>query len=214
MLFYQKYKWLLPMLLFTGLLLIGRIVHTGYHTFLFIPWNLFLAIIPLYMSHKLFTAKSKGIGFIYLGIWLLFFPNALYIITDLFHLAERKSMPQWYDLLILFSAALEGIIIGFLSLADVEQFLAKYVNKKLIPFLILGIFFMSGYGVYLGRYLRWNSWDIIADPFALLVDIGHDIIHPFRNAQCWLLTGIFGTWFFIMYRVFKLFGERRLSANS
>jgi len=158
-------------------------------------------------------AKSNKAGLAYFGLWLLFFPNALYIITDLFHLAERKSMPQWYDLLILFSAALEGIIIGFLSLADVEQFIAKYVNKKLIPFLILGIFLLSGYGVYLGRYLRWNSWDIIADPFALLIDIGHDVIHPFRNAQCWLLTGIFGTWFFIMYRVFKLFGERRVSLN-
>jgi len=169
------------MLLFTGALIIVRVIHTSYHTFLFIPWNLFLALVPLYFSFRLLKTDSRRMAWVYMAAWLLFFPNSMYIITDLFHLANRKSMPQWYDLLILFSAAIEGIVIGFLSLIDVEKFLRLHIGKRFIPLALLFVFLISGYGIYLGRYLRWNSWDIITEPADLFLDIARDIVHPFRN---------------------------------
>ena len=135
--------------------------------------------------------------------WLLFFPNAMYIITDIFHLRERPGIPEWYDLLILFSAAMSGVIVGFLSLQNVEQYLNTRIDKKYIPWVILSFFLLCGYGIYLGRYLRWNSWDIITQPVSLLTDIKQDILHPIRNDQSWMLSTLFGIWLYILYKYFK-----------
>ena len=143
----------------------------------------------------------------YLAVWLLFFPNAMYIITDIFHLKEHPDVPQWYDLLILFSAAISGVIMGFLSLQNVEQYLRRNISYKLVPWVVLSFLILSGYGIYLGRYLRWNSWNIITQPISLLVDIKQDVFHPIRNNQCWMLSVLFGVWLHVLYRYFKKFGR-------
>lgn len=202
MTFYQKHKWLLPMLGFNFALIVCRVALTFSLTFLFIPWNVFLAALPLYFSFKLDRA-GKYSGWMLLVLWLLFFPNALYIVTDLFHLKQRADIPLWYDLLILFSAALIGIIMGFLSLQHVEHFLRSKIGPRYIHPIILPVFIISGYGIYLGRYMRWNSWDIITEPMTLMKDIAYDVIHPLRNMECWLLSLLFGIWMYLLYRYFK-----------
>jgi uncharacterized membrane protein len=201
--FLKTYRWLLPMLLFTGALLIGRMVHSRSFQFMFIPWNLFLALVPLVFSYKLSKSTSKMAQCIYLCLWLLFFPNSMYIVTDLFHLKVRPHVPQWYDLLILFTAAINGLIMGFLSLRDVEQHLHPKINRRYLPVILLSLFCLCGYGIYLGRYLRWNSWDIVTDPLSLLWDVKDDVFHPFRNIQAWMLSSLFGIWLYIMYVYFK-----------
>jgi uncharacterized membrane protein len=207
--FYKTYKWLLPMLGFNFALIVCRVAVTFKLTLAFIPWNVFLAAVPLYFSFKLDKA-SKYSGWLFLVLWLLFFPNAMYIVTDLFHLKQRAMIPLWYDLLILFSAALNGIIMGFLSLQHVEHFLRGKIPTRYIHPIILPVFILCGYGIYLGRYMRWNSWDIIADPISLMNDIRYDIIHPIRNMECWLLSLLFGVWMYLLYRYFKkLSGEKR-----
>lgn len=191
------------MFLFIGFMLTGRILRTGSFSFLFLPWNLFLALIPLYLSHKLSQTQGKKTAVAIFLLWLLFFPNAMYIITDLFHLHERPFIPLWYDLMLLFSSAVLGVIMGYISMINVEQFIKQHIKRRNIAWITVGFFLLSGYGVYLGRYLRWNSWDIVADPFSLLADIWQDIIHPFHNKECWLLTVILGGWLYIMYKYFK-----------
>src|SRR5688572_16253822 len=99
--FYRRYKWLMPSLAFSTVLLLARIVYTGNLTFAFLPWNLFLALLPLYFTHKIENAASKMTVLGYSCCWLLFFPNAMYITTDLFHLRERFDIALWYDLLLL-----------------------------------------------------------------------------------------------------------------
>ncbi len=207
MTFYKKYKWLAPMQLFIAGLLVARMLRTHTIMFAFIPWNLFLAVIPLYLSYQLNKTTGKRTPWLYLATWLLFFPNAMYIITDIFHLKERTDVPQWYDLLILFSAAISGVIMGFLSLQNVEQYLRRKVNYKLVPWAVLSFFILCGYGIYLGRYLRWNSWDIVAQPVSLLIDIKQDLLNPVRNNQCWMLSILFGIWLHVLYRYFKKFGH-------
>ncbi len=203
--FFEKYKWLAPMQLFIGGLLAARVLRTHTLVFAFVPWNLFLAVVPLYISYRLNKSSDKIMSLAWLAIWLLFFPNAMYIITDIFHLRERPDVPQWYDLLILFSAAISGVIMGFLSLQNVEHYLRRNIRAGLVPWAILFFFILSGYGIYLGRYLRWNSWDIITQPISLLLDIKQDVLHPVRNNQCWLLSGLFGVWLHVLYRYFKKF---------
>jgi uncharacterized membrane protein len=211
MTFYKKYKWLVPMQLFIAGLLLARVLRTRTLVFTFIPWNIFLAVIPLYLSHRINKTTDKKMPWIYMAAWLLFFPNAMYIITDIFHLRERPDVPQWYDLLILFSAALSGVIMGFLSLQNVEQYLRRNISYKFVPWAILSFLVLCGYGIYLGRYLRWNSWDIITQPISLLLDIKQDVLHPLRNNQCWLLSSLFGVWLYVLYKYFKrLAGDRLL----
>ncbi len=201
--FISKYNWLKPALLFTLTLIVCRMVYSLSVIFLFIPWNLLLAAVPLFFSYKLNTAQTEKRGYAFLALWLLFFPNAMYIMTDLFHLKQREGVPLWYDLLILFSAATTGIIMGFVSLLNVERYLQKKIPARYISWAIFGFFMLCGYGIYLGRYLRWNSWDIVAQPSGLLSDVLYDFVHPFRNRECWILTLLFGVWMHILYKYFK-----------
>ena len=191
------------MQLFIGGLIMSRVFYTHTIALLFIPWNLFLAVIPLYLSFRLHKTTNSHTGWLLVGAWLLFFPNAMYIITDIFHLKDDRGVPPWYDLLILFSSAISGVIVGFLSLQNVEKYLQRQINGKYISGIIFFFFILCGYGIYLGRYLRWNSWDIITQPFSLLLDIKQDVLHPVRNNQCWMLSILFGVWLQILYKYFK-----------
>jgi uncharacterized membrane protein len=197
-----RHRHLLLSMLFTLFLIGFRMIYTGNYMFAFIVWNTFLAVIPLYFSEKLKTAGRRA-SFAYAAAWLLFFPNALYIITDLFHLRDRELIPVWYDLVILFSAAINGIIAGFISLYNVEKWLKEKIHIRRTHLFIIPIMLLCAYGIYLGRYERWNSWDIVAQPFALFSEMAHHIFHPFRNKECWLLTLIFGSWMYLLYTYSK-----------
>lgn len=198
--FIRRYNWLLPMLSFSVVLLLMRIIHTESIHFLFIPWNLFLAVLPLVFSHWLQKTTDKLSAWCMFGLWLLFFPNAMYIVTDLFHLHESDDVPQWFDLLLLFSAALNGVLMGMVSLYNIEQFLRKKMTARYIHLALFSMFLLCGYGIYLGRYLRWNSWDLFTQPFGLLLTIAQNVRHPRHNIEIWLLTGLFATWLYLLYR--------------
>ncbi|MGG1924203.1 DUF1361 domain-containing protein [Chryseobacterium sp. NRRL B-14798] len=100
--------------------------------FLFLNWNLFLAWIPLLLSSFVlaFNIRSKISLVFIIIIWILFFPNSPYILTDLFHLRARNSIPVWYDLIVILSYAWTGLICGFISLNDIEKKLSYYGKKK------------------------------------------------------------------------------------
>lgn len=197
--FYKTYNWLMPSLAFNVVLIIGRVMYTGELTFAFLLWNVFLAVLPLYYTYRMQQETAPRVQWIYAALWLLFFPNAMYIVTDLFHLREREEIPLWYDLLLLLSAGLNGVVMGFVSLRSIERWLHGKLAARYIPFIIFALLLLCGYGIYLGRYMRWNSWDIVVQPFALFMNIGYHIIHPFRNAEVWLLSLLFGIWMYVLY---------------
>lgn len=198
--FFNQYKWLVPLLSFTAVVLLMRMVHTRTFNFFFIPWNLVLAGIPLVFSYWISKVEDKTTSWGLFFLWLLFFPNAMYIVTDLFHLNESTNVPKWFDLLLLFSAALNGVLMGLSSLYNIEQFLKKNISVKYVPVVVFSLLLLCGYGIYLGRYMRWNSWDIFTQPFGLLMNIAHDVKHPLRKTDSWMLSGLFATWLFILYR--------------
>jgi uncharacterized membrane protein len=201
--FYQSYKWLLPSLVFSLLLIITRIVATGEITYLFIAWNLFLALLPLYFSHKARNSAKHLVSAAWGAVWLLFFPNALYIVTDLFHLDQFHSVPKWFDLVLLISAAMNGLIYGLMSLYNIEQKLRTIWPHGRFRFILFSLMVLCGYGIYLGRYLRWNSWDIITNPVSLANDMIHHVIHPIRNFNIWSLSIVFAVWMLVLYDFIK-----------
>ncbi len=189
---------------FTMILLAVRIIYTQKLVYGFYPWNLFLAFIPLIASSKLLNQNRLNWKAVcLLMIWLLFFPNAPYLITDLFHFTEREGCPPWFDLILVSSATWNGIIIGALSLLQVEKFLEKSFNHTKVRLMLLFFILLCGYGVYLGRFLRFNSWDIVTNPSNLAYFIKNSLLHPHQNISTWAFTIFFGLLFAIIFFTIK-----------
>jgi len=169
--------------------LIGiRVAYTGDLLFLFLVWNLFLAFVPYWLSQwmeKNMNKKSKWNFFVCAFAWLLFIPNAFYIITDLFHLDMNIGVPLWFDLALLLGFAWNGLLVGIISMRQMEKLFENYFNKKFDLLFVIPVMFLNGLGVYVGRYLRFNSWDAIINPLQLVQDMIYLFIHPLRSRFDW-----------------------------
>jgi uncharacterized membrane protein len=189
---------------FTVLLIGVRFIYLGKMQFHFFVWNLFLAVIPVLFSRTLH--KNDKINFrviVKLALWLLFLPNAPYIVTDLVHFTERPPVPRWYDLVMITSAAWNGLVLGIISLLQVEQFLLKHLSQLKVNVIIIATLFLSSFGVYLGRFLRFNSWDIITDPLDLTRFIAKQFLYPHHYTKTWVFTVLFGVLLSIVYYTIK-----------
>jgi uncharacterized membrane protein len=164
-------------------LMIARVWYSGSINHVFLIWNLGLAWIPFiasFVAYRLHRAWPRyPIFFLAVApFWLLFLPNAPYILTDLIHLSQRNNVPLWYDLLMLLWYAWTGFLLGFVSVYLMQQIVADHwgrITGWVFAIVALGL---TSFGVYLGRFLRWNSWDILSDPLALLADIYIRFRHP------------------------------------
>ena len=174
--------------LFSCLLVVARVFHTGSLAFLFMPWNLFLAWLPYRISSGLTQTNNRAVRVAGLVVWLLFIPNSFYILTDLYHLADghrNSRVPEWYDLILILSFAWNGLLLGVLSTRQVEKLLAPDASFMGRWVFLYPIMWLNALGVYIGRDLRYNSWDIVANPVALTRDIITRIVHPLRHQDAW-----------------------------
>lgn len=189
-------------------LIIGRVHISDSKMFLFLVWNLFLAGVPWVISTLMILnerfQRNKLAVILMLGSWILFFPNAPYILTDLFHLKTSSSMPMWFDLVLVLAFAWTGLIFGFLSLRDIAIILGKKVSEFWVSIITIILLYLSAFGIYLGRYLRWNSWDILDQPFGIIHDIGTRIINPLEHPRTWGMTLLMGTLLNMFYWSFTL----------
>ena len=174
------------------LLIIFRVIYSGEPDYLFLIWNLFLAYIPLFISRYIELKHSiqdkTGLLVIFLMFWLLFYPNAPYIITDFFHLFERPEAPLWLDLIIITIFAWNGLIAGFLSLHSMQKIISTKTGTKASWMFVILILILASFGVYIGRYLRYNSWDVFFMPFYLFRDLAFIAIHPGHNKDAYGMT--------------------------
>ncbi len=188
---------------FTVFLLALRVALTGSIFGIFLVWNLFLAGLPLFFALWLQHyrgGKGNPLGQMLLfTAWLLFFPNAMYIVTDLFHLKARQPVPLWYDTIILFSAAWNGVLLGFKSLRVIERLFAQMFNKTIGSLAAASMLFLAGYGIFLGRYLRWNSWDIIGNPLSLVADMAHHLLRPHHHLHMYGFVVLFSSFMCLAY---------------
>lgn len=184
-------------------LVVLRIHFTHKFTFIFLVWNIFLAFVPYAVSTLLFVYHDRLTNRLWIAIpvfvWLLFFPNAPYILTDLFHLKHRAGVPYWYDLALILFFAWNGLMLGYASLVDIQFIFTKHFNKTVGWFVAMASLILGGYGIYLGRYLRWNSWDIISSPIGLLTDIVAPFTAPMEHSRTFGVTFIFSLFLVLGY---------------
>lgn len=195
---------LLLLLGFIGSLIAVRFLYSGEYRFLFLVWNLFLAWVPLAISSCLKNPKQHWTKQMTLfTVWLLFFPNGLYVVTDLIHLHSKSTVPLWFDAVLLFAAAITSLIMAFASLRNVEFFLLNRFTEKAVQLMIMTILFLGSFGVYLGRFLRWNSWNIINSPVELMDQIAQRLLFPFEHGRTWGTTLVLTVFFYLLWLIIK-----------
>ena len=103
--------------------------------------------------------------------WFFFFQNAPYIVTDLVHWKNRAPVPKWFDLLMIMSFAWTGLFLGYLSLYLMQELVRRWKGRNWSWHFVIAMLALSSFAIYLGRFQRWNSWDIIARPLGLMNDV-------------------------------------------
>lgn len=200
-------------------LLLIRMIYSGGDTFFFLFWNLFLAWIPFILSQivsqKSHVLLKRPLFLIALGMtWLVFFPNAIYIMTDLKHLHRGTSVPLWFDLLMLASFAFNGLYLGLYSLSHIHDIIHKLYGQKWAWFLIGIITYLTSFGIYLGRILRWNTWDIVTRPNRLFADILSRFLDPFSHPRMHFYVTLLAIVLFIVYGIFYIgFTQKKSSRH-
>lgn len=153
-------------------MIVARIWRTGDWVFLFLVWNLFLAWIPVGLAGVAAAFRDRPFAQAICGAWwLLFFPNAPYLVTDLMHLSHLGGHLLWYDTLMFATFALTGLVLGYVSLRLVQGVVARYLGVWGSWAFVVGALLLSSYGIYVGRFLRWNSWDLFVSPLSLARDM-------------------------------------------
>jgi uncharacterized membrane protein len=194
------------LLLWCALLMAARVVLTGRMAYAFLGWNLLLAAVPLAASlslRRLDPASHPLPRALLFTVWLLFLPNAPYILTDLVHLRARPPVPIWFDLALLLSAAGTGLVLGYLSLLDVHRVLEERFGWLRGWAATAVTLVASAYGIYLGRFLRFNSWEVVTGPGELIRTVARHALSPWRYPAAVGVTLLYGSGLLLGYAAFR-----------
>lgn len=179
-----------------SIFLIGRILVTDSGRYLFLFWNLLLAMIPLAVLYVLKNNLKKtpwlsSLNVILTFVFVAFLPNAFYIVTDYTHLRGASEININYDILLITSFAITGLIWGYCATLEFHRQLETRLSPKKALGLISLIFLASSFAIYLGRFVRWNSWDILFQPAAIIFDVSEQVINPRMHENAYYYTGAF-----------------------
>lgn len=155
-------------------LVLLRFLLSGNVNYANLVWNLLLAWVPLALALLVYDRHRRGAGGLSLALplalWLLFLPNAPYLVTDFMLLRDIQDMPVWFDVALLTTFGWTGLMLGFVSVYLVQTVARRLAGRAAGWISAIGALAISGVGIYLGRYLRWNSWDLLVQPAAVLGD--------------------------------------------
>jgi uncharacterized membrane protein len=197
------------LLAWCGDLLALRAWYANNSVYFFLVWNLFLAAIPF--AAALLFERTKGFlaGTLSLVVWLLFLPNAPYLVTDFIHLRARPPVPVWFDILLLLSAAGTGLLLGYGSVMVVQRVVARRRGAVTGWVLATLALFLSAFGIYLGRFVRFNSWEVVTDPVPLFSDIAYRLMNPLEHPRTFAVTALYGLALLLGYVALHVVAEER-----
>lgn len=156
-------------------------------------WNLVLAWIPYLLSLVLVMLLqtrqwSSWLVMAVTALWLGFLPNSFYLITDFIHLYDVPRKDVVFDVLMFSSFLTTGVLLGYTSVGMVHEQLRRRVLPSVAWRIVAGVLLVSSFAIYIGRELRWNTWDIITNPAGILFDLSERIINPFAHTQTFATT--------------------------
>jgi uncharacterized membrane protein len=188
-------------------ILAARIVRVERMSFSFLVWNLFLAWLPYLLSLWADTTQRRRPAASWRlllpgALWLLFFPNAPYLLTDFLHLRERPPVPLWYDIGLLAAFAVAGMFLAIASLHIMQRLVRRVAGTATSWLFVVTAAALGGLGVYLGRFERWNSWDLLLSPTAVLADALRPLFAPLRHVHTIGASGLYAALLLVFYVMF------------
>ena len=191
-----------------------RVAYTGSGEYRNLLWNLVLAWVPFVVALAVYDRHRRGAPARRLAlpalVWLLFLPNAPYLVTDLKYLGEIGGAPVWFDVTMLTTFAWVGLLLGFLSLYLMQTVVEQLFGLAASWLAALCVLTLSGFGIYLGRFERWNSWDVVRDPWSLAGDLASGVSDPLDYPRALGVTIALGAFLSLGYLV--LYSFMRLAA--
>ena len=146
--------------------------------------------------------------------WLIFFPNAPYILTDFQHLAHGawRDVPVWYDVMLLIWFAITGLMLGMVSLFLMQEVIRREFGRWFGWGFVAIVSLLTSMGVYVGRFLRWNSWDIFNDITGMAQYTLQSAQDP--SLQSIGFTSLFGAFFLFLYITLYTFAHLLLERQE
>ncbi|HVG23209.1 MAG TPA: DUF1361 domain-containing protein [Thermoanaerobaculia bacterium] len=197
------------LLIWCATLVTLRIERTRSASFFFLFWNLFLAAIPFVAAEVFARSKWHLLRWPAFTVWLLFLPNAPYIVTDFVHLRARPPIPLWYDVLLLISCAGTGLLLGYGSVMLVQRSIARQWSARAGWAVAAFSLVLSAFGIYLGRFVRFNSWEVVTDPMPLFADIVQRLTNPFAYPRTFAVTILYGVALLLGYLGLHVLAEEK-----
>ena len=192
-------------------LIAARILYTGTGGYTNLVWNLFLAWIPFVLAYVAYMLSwRKPMMYIVIPIfaflWLIFFPNAPYILTDLQHLGQYSGhVPIWYDVIVLIWFSWTGMLLGIVSLNLMQEIIKREIGRRAGWIFVLFVACLTSVGMYLGRFVRLNSWDILRDPLQLASNVSDWLEDPSLRSVGFIL--LYTLFFIFVYLTLYAFGH-------
>lgn len=187
-------------------LLMGRILFTDTLRYVFMIWNLVLAIVPLLLAWWLYERLRsfswyKWQQLLLTLLFIGFLPNTFYLITDFVHLHPTVEASLYFDVVMLSSFVFNGIILGFVSIYLVHRQLLRRTSEEKAMLLVGIVFLLASFAAYLGRFTRFNTWDIILRPAGLLFDVSDRFVNPTQHTDTYLATA---TLFLVLFSTYSV----------
>jgi uncharacterized membrane protein len=173
-----------------------RLLITGNWRYNFIFGNLILAWLGLVFGWLLarYLSRNSWMSWQSVGLtilWLAFLPNTWYVLTDYLHVRPTGEVSEIYDIVLIGTLIINGFILGFTSLYLVHKQILKRVSDSKSLAIVAGVILLSSFAIYLGRNLRWNSWDVIANPSGIILNVSDRIVDPLGHPRALNITGLF-----------------------
>jgi uncharacterized membrane protein len=188
-----------------------RVAYSGNSENAALVWNLFLAWIPFVLALQVYEGYRRGAARVYLLVggvlWLLFFPNAPYIVTDFKWLRDSTGAPIWYDVVLVSAGAWAGLLLGFISLYLMQAVVRRALGALNAWLFVLFALVLSSFGIYLGRFQRSNSWDVFVRPRTFAGDVWTRLADPDEYARVVAVTVLFTAFLAATYLVFYSFAR-------
>jgi uncharacterized membrane protein len=195
-------------------MVLARVWYTDTLDYGFLVWNLVLAWVPVVFAvvATIAAASRRRVSNVVLAfsalVWLLFFPNSPYIVTDFQHIGEiGTGVPTWYDVMLVVWFAFAGLLLGVVSLYLMQRLVERAFGSRAGWWFVLGVTALASLGIYVGRFLRWNSWDVFANPRAVADPIWERLRDPGGNDRLFAFCLLYALFFLFVYGSLRLFAR-------